>query len=189
MVFGAEVGTGLGRGRGRPELGSEANRAFPLPAWVSGGSFLSSDLGPRLGARRVGKDPTPPGGPRANSPSRGASPRPRPLPPGRAPLPPNGSEEREVADSCGAPPQVAREAQLRAGETSSPGGGGRCGHCLRTGFQYCAISRPHPYPEMRGVHKANPGVQVPSPSSWGSGLPARLLGTQNPHLEGPRHST
>ena len=104
MVFGAEVGTGLGRGRGRPELCSEANWVFPLPAWVSGGSFLSSDLRLRLGARRVGTDPTPPGGPRANSPSRGASPRPRPLPPGRAPLPPNGSGGREVADSCGAPP-------------------------------------------------------------------------------------
>lgn len=108
MVFGAEVGTGLGRGPGRPELGSEANGVFPLLAWVSGGSFLSSDLRPRLGARRVGTDPNPPGGPRANSPSRGGSPRPRPLPPGRAPLPPNGSGEREVADSCGATPRWPR---------------------------------------------------------------------------------
>ena len=119
MVLGRRWGQDWGVARDVLSWVREANGVFPLPAWVSGSSFLSSDLRPRLGARRVGTDPNPPGGPCANSPSRGGSPRPRPLPPGRAPLPPNGSGEREVADSCGATPRWPRRPSSGGGVQAS----------------------------------------------------------------------
>lgn len=170
MVFGAEVGTGLGRGRGRPEVGSEANRVSPLPAWVSGSLFLSSDR-PRLGARKVGTDPTPPGGPRANSPSRGGSPRPRPLPPGRASLPPNGSGEREVTDFCGAPPKWPRRPSSGRGRPALrevAGGMATVSELDSNSVQFLA---PTPTPRCEVCGRRTQGSRYPAtplgaPGSW-----------------------